>query len=78
MTRIIEAWLPLTYAMNSMNRSMGFQDFYPFVLPPQVIAKLAFIHRLTHPAASGEAHAGARETLRAIAMGLRRKVGLPA
>ena len=32
MTRIIDAWLPLTYAMNSINRSMGLQDLYPFVL----------------------------------------------
>ncbi len=78
MTRIIEAWLPLTYAMNSMNRSMGFQDFYPFVLAPAVIAKLAFIHRLTHPSGTPHAHEGSRETLRAIAAGLRRKIGLPA
>ena len=45
-SRIIEAWLPLTFAMNSINRSMGLQDLYPFVLTPAVIVKLAFIHGL--------------------------------
>ena len=32
MELLVEAWLPLTYAMNSINRSMGLQDLYPFVL----------------------------------------------
>ncbi len=77
MTRIIDAWLPLTYAMNSINRSMGLQDFYPFVLAPAVIVKLSFIHRLTHAEGGMPIQATARETLRAIAAGLRRKVGLP-
>ena len=44
--RIIEAWLPLTYAMNSLNRSMGQPDLYPFVLSETVIGKLGFIHDL--------------------------------
>lgn len=41
---IIAAWLPLTYAVNSLNRSMGLADFYPFVLTAGVRAKLRFIH----------------------------------
>jgi hypothetical protein len=41
---IIEAWMPLTYAVNSLNRSMGLADFYPFVLTAGVRAKLRFIH----------------------------------
>jgi hypothetical protein len=45
---IIEAWLPLTFAVNSLNRSMGQPDLYPFVLGPNVIAKLGFIHDLVH------------------------------
>ena len=40
MARIIEAWLPLTFAVNSINRSMGLPDLYPFVLAPAVIVKL--------------------------------------
>lgn len=41
---LIEVWLPLTYAVNSLNRSMGQPDLYPFVLPPEVIEKLNYIH----------------------------------
>ncbi len=40
--------------------------------------KLAFIHRLTHPTGENAAQAAARETLRAIAAGLRRKIGFAA
>ncbi|HWL68282.1 MAG TPA: putative zinc-binding metallopeptidase, partial [Geminicoccus sp.] len=43
---LIDAWLPLTFAVNSLNRSMGQPDLYPFVLSPAVIEKLGFIHDL--------------------------------
>ena len=43
---LMDAWLPLTYALNAINRSMGADDIYPFVLPPPVIAKLGFIDEL--------------------------------
>lgn len=43
---IIQRWLPLCFAVNSLNRSMGHPDFYPFVLSPAVIEKLRFIHKL--------------------------------
>ncbi|ESQ15940.1 MAG: hypothetical protein N838_27965 [Thiohalocapsa sp. PB-PSB1] len=43
---IIDDWLPLTFALNSINRSMGLADLYPFVLWQPVIDKLAFIHRV--------------------------------
>lgn len=43
---IIEHWLPMTYALNSINRSMGLNDFYPFVLAPAVIKKLGFVHKV--------------------------------
>ena len=45
---IVEAWLPLVYAANSLNRSMGLADLYPFVISPPVIEKLGFMHRLVH------------------------------
>jgi hypothetical protein len=48
--RVIEAWLPLTYALNAVNRSMGKDDLYPFVLPPAVLEKLAFVHELVRDA----------------------------
>jgi len=46
---LIDAWLPLTFTVNSLNRSMGQPDLYPFVLAPGAIAKLGFIHALVHP-----------------------------
>ncbi|RZA05395.1 MAG: hypothetical protein EOP02_39495, partial [Proteobacteria bacterium] len=46
--QIVEAWLPVEFATNSMNRSMGLTDLYPFVLSEKVIAKLGFVHALTH------------------------------
>ena len=45
---LIDAWLPLTFAMNALNRSMGHADMYPFVLSQPVIRKLGFIHELVH------------------------------
>ncbi len=41
---LIQHWLPMTYALNSINRSMGLHDFYPFVLTPKVIHKLGVVH----------------------------------
>ena len=43
---IVAAWLPFTFAMNSVARAMGTRDLYPFILSPQVIQKLSFIHGL--------------------------------
>ncbi len=43
---LIDAWLPLTYAVNSLNRSMGQPDFYPFILSPAAIEKLGFMNGL--------------------------------
>ncbi len=41
---MLDQWLPLTYAINSINRSGGNQDLYPFILPGPAIAKLRFVH----------------------------------
>ncbi len=43
---ILEDWVPLTVAMNCLNRSIGQPDMYPFVLNEAVKAKLSFIHDL--------------------------------
>jgi len=43
---LLDAWLPLTYALNAMNRSMGASDLYPFVISPAGEAKLALVHEL--------------------------------
>jgi hypothetical protein len=47
-TRLMEAWVPITAAVNSLNRCMGVSDLYPFVLSPKVIEKLGFIQTLVH------------------------------
>ncbi len=47
---IISTWLPLTFALNAVNRSMGRDDLYPFRLTESVIAKLDFVHGLVNPA----------------------------
>jgi hypothetical protein len=75
--RIIEAWLPLTFAVNSINRSMGLSDLYPFVLAPPVIVKLAFVHRLIETRTSPRARETRTSTIRAIVASLRRPVGSP-
>lgn len=49
--RLVESWMPLTIALNSLNRSMGQPDLYPFVLSAPALEKLAFVHRLVHPGA---------------------------
>lgn len=41
---ILKNWLPLTYALNSLNRGMGLPDLYPFVLSTPAIEKLRCIH----------------------------------
>lgn len=49
---LMKRWFPLTYVLNSLNRSLGMQDGYPFTLAPPVIDKLRFVHRvLTHAGA---------------------------
>ncbi|UQX87474.1 putative zinc-binding peptidase [Jatrophihabitans telluris] len=43
---LVNSWLSLTAALNAVNRSMGKDDLYPFVLVPTVIAKLRFVARM--------------------------------
>jgi len=43
---IIEMWLPLSWSLNMVNRSMGRDDLYPFVLPVAVLDKMQFIHNV--------------------------------
>ena len=45
---LIDIWVPLASLLNNLNRSMGLNDAYPFILTPPVIEKLAFIQRLIH------------------------------
>jgi hypothetical protein len=47
---LMAAWTPLTLAVNSLNRSMGQPDLYPFVLSPTVVGKLGYVHELIRSA----------------------------
>jgi hypothetical protein len=52
---IIERWLPLAWALNMVNRSMGRDDLDPFVLPTVVLEKMRFIHTVIDEMASDPA-----------------------
>jgi len=41
---LMAVWLPLTYLANSLNRSTGLRDWYPFVMNEPVMNKLRVIH----------------------------------
>lgn len=41
-----EVWVPLSVALNMINRSMGHDDLYPFVIPAPVRDKLDFVASL--------------------------------
>lgn len=43
---LLDEWMKLSVALNSLNRSMGAPDAYPFAISPRVAEKLGFIHRL--------------------------------
>ncbi|MCB1461162.1 MAG: putative zinc-binding metallopeptidase [Nitratireductor sp.] len=42
---LITVGASLGIALNHINRSMGLQDIYPFVLTPVIREKLSFAHR---------------------------------
>ncbi|MDM9626688.1 putative zinc-binding metallopeptidase [Rhizobium sp. S152] len=44
--QLVSAWIPLSVAINAIQRSMGQPDSYPFVLSPPVVTKLEYLHRL--------------------------------
>ncbi|WP_261566612.1 zinc-binding metallopeptidase family protein [Frankia gtarii] len=60
LAEIVAQWLPLTYALNAINRSMGRDDIYPFVLTPAVQAKLSFVHDVIAAGAGGAGAASER------------------
>ncbi|HSI54830.1 MAG TPA: putative zinc-binding peptidase [Ramlibacter sp.] len=41
---LVEQWVPLTLLLNSLNRSLGQEDAYPFALNPHALDKLRFVH----------------------------------
>ena len=49
--KMIDAWFPLTHALNNLNRGLGLPDAYPFVLSAPAIQKLRFVHETIAPPA---------------------------
>lgn len=43
---VTDVWMPLSTALNLVNRSMGREDLYPFVIPEPVLDKLDFVASL--------------------------------
>jgi hypothetical protein len=56
---LIQRWIPLTVTINSINRSMGLEDPYPFVLSRPVVDKLHLVHQIIN---SQESHADSRQS----------------
>jgi hypothetical protein len=77
LNRLIRSWLPLTFAVNSLNRSLGQPDLYPFVLSPPVVGKLGYIHHLIHPQAGNAGKGQDAALLRAVIDGLRSSIAPP-
>ncbi len=55
---LLDTWYPLTEAVNALNRSMGVNDPYPFVVNTPTTEKLAFIHAVIHESRATAAAAG--------------------
>jgi hypothetical protein len=54
---LVDQWIPLTLLLNSLNRSLGQDDAYPFALTSQALEKLRFVHKIIYsprPAAGKE------------------------
>jgi hypothetical protein len=52
--QLVSAWVPLSVAINGIQRSMGQPDSYPFVLSRAVVVKLEYLHRLIQDTAAGQ------------------------
>jgi len=54
---LVEEWVPLTLLLNSLNRSLGQDDAYPFALSSHALTKLRFVHDTIHGSAGTAARA---------------------
>ena len=43
---LMQAWVPMTQALNELSRGMGLNDFYPFVVAQNASQKIRFVHEL--------------------------------
>jgi hypothetical protein len=47
--QLLGKWSDLSMMLNGLNRSMGLEDAYPFVLSDLALKKLRFVHGLIYP-----------------------------
>lgn len=52
---LTQQWVPLTLMLNSLNRSLGQLDAYPFALSPGALDKLRYVHELVQRRREGRA-----------------------
>jgi len=43
---LVDQWIPVTLMLNSLNRSLGQEDAYPFALSRAALEKLRFVHNV--------------------------------
>lgn len=53
---VVQEWVPLAIGLNQINRSMGKDDVYPFVIPPPVLDKLDFVADVVTRVAADRGH----------------------
>lgn len=51
---VVQVWMPLSIALNQINRSMGKGALYPFVIPSPVLDKLQFVADLPRGGTSAD------------------------
>jgi hypothetical protein len=55
---LVDQWIPLTLLLNSLNRSLGQDDAYPFALSANALRKLRFVHDVIRMPQPGQAGTG--------------------
>lgn len=60
---LVSQWLPVAQFLNAMNRSIGVRDSYPFLMPGQVVRRLATVATLLRQAAERARNQGTQPSI---------------
>jgi len=52
---MVHEWVPLTLLTNSLSRSLGHDDAYPFALSYRALRKMQFVHEVVSSAGAAAA-----------------------
>jgi len=58
---MLKEWHGLTHMLNNLNRSLGLNDAYPFVLSAPAVKKMRFVHDVIKAAGNAEPREGERK-----------------